>query len=86
MQNLNYYIPGVILILIALLIIALPEILVAFASAIMIFLGIGLLTLGHRLRKSELRFDQSNDYTFEDHYFGHRFARSPVFRRWFRRY
>ena len=86
MRNLNYYIPGILMISFALLIIAVPEILVAFVAAVMVLLGIGLLTLGHNMRKAEIRLKKPNASMFEDNIYGHRFVRSPIFARWYRKF
>ena len=80
--NLKYYIPGSILILIALLIVAVPEILIALAAASMIMLGIGALYLGHLLRKSEREWDVFNRKAFGEDLCGWRVMRIPGFRRW----
>jgi flagellar biosynthesis component FlhA len=56
MRNLRYYFPGSILILIAIMIVAVPEILVAFVAALIIMVGIGALYTGHMMRKSEIEF------------------------------
>ncbi len=58
MNKIKYYLPGTILILTALLILVLPQILVAFAAAFIILAGIGALKLGHRIRKEETRLEQ----------------------------
>ena len=86
MRELKYYMPGILMIAIALLVVAVPEILVAFVTAAMIMIGIGLLLLGHRIRKAEIRLDKTDDPFYENNFFGHRFARSPVFTRWRRRF
>ena len=54
MRNIKYYIPGSILILIAIVIIAVPEILVAFLAASIIMAGVGALYIGHTIRKSKI--------------------------------
>jgi len=77
MKNIRYYMPGGLLILLALLILAVPEILVAFISASVIFLGIGALYLGHIVRKSENEYDS----IFNDTYFKSPFHR--VYYSWF---
>jgi VIT1/CCC1 family predicted Fe2+/Mn2+ transporter len=64
--NLKYYLPGSILILIALLIVAVPEILIALAAASMIMLGICGLYIGHLARKSEKEWDMFNGRFFGD--------------------
>jgi hypothetical protein len=56
MRNLKYYLPGSILILIAITVVAVPEILVAFVAASIIMAGVGALYVGHMIRKSETEF------------------------------
>lgn len=77
-ESIKYYFPGAILIGIALLIAAVPEILLAILVALIIMAGIGALYIGHMIRKSETAY-RGNDY--DD---GSRFAWRPVFRRWYR--
>ena len=48
MQNFRYYLPGTIMILVALLIMAVPEILIAFVASLVIMAGIGALYLTFR--------------------------------------
>jgi general stress protein CsbA len=54
MQQFKYYIPGVSLILMAVLIIAVPEILVVMISVFIMTMGVFMLYIGHVLRKSEI--------------------------------
>jgi hypothetical protein len=54
MRHIKYYIPGVTLILMAGLIIAVPEILVAMISGFIIMTGFLVCYIGHGLRKSEI--------------------------------
>jgi len=56
MGNLKYYTPGILLILIAIMIVAFPEILVALVAAAIIMAGVGALAVGHMIRKSEMGF------------------------------
>jgi len=84
MRNLKYYLPGSILILMAILIVAVPEILIAFAAASMIMLGAGGLYIGHVARKSEKDWNMFEERFFGDDIYGWRVARAPVFRRWYR--
>ncbi len=51
MKNFKYYLPGTLLISLAFLVIALPEILVAFVAAFIIMAGIGMLFMGHQMKK-----------------------------------
>ena len=84
MGKLKYYLPGSILILMALLIVAVPEILIALAAAFMIMLGVGGLYLGHMARKSEKGWNVSDGSFFGDDICGWRVVRAPIFRRWYR--
>ena len=81
MRSLKYYLPGSILILMALLIVAVPEILIALAAASMIMLGVGVLYLGHLLRKSEQERDVLDG---SDDIYGWNFVKSPWVRWWYR--
>jgi len=54
MQHIKYYLPGVMLILMAGLIIVVPEILVAIISVFIMTTGILVLYIGHGMRKSEI--------------------------------
>jgi hypothetical protein len=77
--NLKYYLPGSILIFIALLIVAVPEILIALAAASMILLGTGALYIGHLARKSEQEWDVLNSSLFGDDLRGWRVLRNTGF-------
>ncbi len=52
MMKINYYMPGAILILLAFVLLVVPEILVALAAASITVFGIGALYVGHRISKS----------------------------------
>jgi len=82
MNTIRYYLPGIILILIAILIIAVPEILIAFIASIIILAGIGALYVGHKIRKSEIELRNAGDWFSNEDFFGRRFVRRPVFRNW----
>ena len=84
MRNIKYYIPGSILILIAIIVVAVPKILVAFVAASIIMVGIGALYVGHMIRKSEIEFGNIDEWFSHDDRCGWRFVRRPVFRRWYR--
>ena len=86
MENLKYYVPGSILILIAIMIVAVPEILVAFLAALIIMAGIGALYIGHMIRKSDIEFRNTDGWILDDDFYGRRFVSAPVFRRWFREF
>ena len=82
MNNIRYYLPGIILILIAVVIVAMPEILVAFLASIIIMVGIGALYIGHKIRKSEIEFRNNGEWFSGESFFGNRFIRRPIFRDW----
>jgi len=82
MRNVRYYIPGSIMIFIAILVLAAPEILIAFIASVIIMMGVGALYLGHMIKKSEMDF-RDFDERAEDNSFDSRcFFRSPEFKRW----
>ena len=81
MRNFRYYMPGVTLILIAVLIVAVPEILVVFVASLIVMAGIGALYVGHMVRKSRIEFDSFDRTFFDDGWNTWRYARRPVFRR-----
>jgi len=64
MWKLKYYFPGSILILIAILIVAVPEIIVGFVAASIIMVGIGMLYIGHMIRKSEIELRNFDGWFF----------------------
>lgn len=82
MDTFRSYLPGIILILVAILIVAVPEILAAFAASIIMMAGIGALYLGHRIRKSEIQYRDTGEWFSDEDFFGRRFAGRPVFRDW----
>jgi len=84
MRNIKYYIPGSVLILIAIMVVAVPKILVAFVAASIIMAGIGALYVGHMIRKSEIEFRNIGEWFSDDDRYSWQFARRPVFRRWYR--
>ena len=76
--------PGIILILIAVIVVAVPEILVAFVASIIIMAGIVALYIGHKIRKTEIGSRDMDDWFSGEDFFGHRFVRKPLFRNWYR--
>ena len=84
MGTIRYYLPGIILILIAIIIVAVPEILIAFVASIIIMTGIGALYIGHKIRKSEIECRTTDDLPSDEDFFGRKFARKPIFRDWHR--
>lgn len=61
MQHIKFYLPGISLILIAFLIIAVPEILIAMISLLFMSMGIFVICIGHSLRKSEIELKRMNE-------------------------
>ena len=86
MRNFRYYIPGTLLILMAILIVAVPEILVAFVAASIIMVGIGALIIGHTIRKSQIEFRTVDRWFSDEGLYDWRCIRAPVFRKWYRRF
>ena len=80
MRNLRYYVPGIMLILTAVVIVAVPEILVAFIAALIITAGIAALYIGHKVRKSEIEPGNFDYRSLDDHFFDLSFTRNPIFR------
>ena len=67
MRSLKYYLPGILLILGAFVIVAFPEILVAMVAATIIFAGLGALYLGH-MAKIYHTSDQNFSRWHSDYY------------------
>ena len=83
MRSLRYYLPGIILILLAIMIVAVPEILIGFIAASIILTGIGALYIGHKIRRSEFEFKTNDEWFLESDSCGWWPRRAPIFRRWF---
>ena len=81
MDTVRYYLPGITFILIGIMILAVPEIFIAFIGITIVIGGIIALHIGHKIRESgtELRNHLDNWFSDED-YFGSRYVRIPVFR------
>ncbi len=58
MTLLRFYLPGIVLILTAALILAVPEILVVMLSALIMIAGCMALVVGHNIRKSEIKLNK----------------------------
>ena len=86
MRDLKYYVPGTLLIAMALLILAVPEILIALVSASIITLGIVVLYIGHLVRKSNAQFETADFWARHHAPSGWQFAEEPISERWRRRY
>ena len=83
MRSLRYYLPGIILILLAIMIVAVPEILIGFIAASIILTGIGALYIGHKIRRSEFEFKTTDEWFLDSDSCGWWPRRAPIFRRWF---
>jgi len=82
MKAVRFYMPGVLLILAALIIVMVPEVLVAFIAALFAMAGIGALRVGHIIRKSTAGNTDFNGWYGERDFSGRQFARVPVSIRW----
>jgi hypothetical protein len=58
MTLLRFYVPGIVLILMAVLILIIPEILVAMVSALIMITGCMALAAGHSFRTSEIKLNK----------------------------
>jgi hypothetical protein len=86
MKSLNYYLPGALLVLLAIVIIAAPEILIALAASLLFMAGMGALLIGHRLRRNQLRFTHTRHWRPDDGRRHRPAAAEPIFRFWFREF
>ena len=82
MRNLTYYIPGIALIAAAVLIVAVPEILVALVASLVLMSGVAALYIGHWVRQSRGGSDRIDRWFFEDHFGGNRYRRRPFAGLW----
>jgi len=81
MRGFRYYLPGALLVLLGALVLAVPEILVAFVSAALAVTGFGVLVLGHRMRKAEKEWRQWENPGFDERSFGPTFFSRQTY--WF---
>ncbi len=84
MRDIKYYLPGTILIVMAIMIMAVPEILVALVAVFIVMAGIGALYLGHILRRSGMESRGLEELRFDDVTNTWGFTRIPEYKRWFR--
>lgn len=80
MRDLKYYVPGITLIAIAVIIVAFPEILIAMIAATIIFAGVIALYIGHKVRKGFDEFSYVNGSAFDKF-----LIEQPILRRWYYR-
>ena len=86
MRNLKYYLPGSLLILIAIIIAAVPEIHIAVLAAFIIMVGIGALKIGHMIRKSEIENRDFDSRFVVDNPTEVWLKRAPIATRWYRKF
>ncbi|MDY6972088.1 MAG: hypothetical protein SV775_07145 [Thermodesulfobacteriota bacterium] len=82
MRNMKYYVPGSLLILIAVMIIAVPELFLALAAVSILMAGVGVLYIGHIIRRSETELINIHQWPFDDHSCRSQITRVPIFKRW----
>ena len=78
MNTVKYYLPGILLIALAIMVMAVPEILVGLVASRIAVLGISALHIGHRIRKypvnlAYLVYDERYDNNPSFRVAGHRF-------------
>ncbi len=69
LRKLGYYAPGSVLILLGILIVAVPELLVALVAATLITIGIGVLYAAHQVRKLHEEFGKLDEAFFSDGFY-----------------
>lgn len=84
MSRMTYYFPGAILIFLAILIVAFPEILVAIIAAAILLTGLGVLYAGHVMSKSKPEFNQKDDCSGDDAFVRRDVGWRPIYKRWHR--
>ena len=81
MKDIRYYFPGMSLLVVAVIIVAFPQILIALIGATIICAGLVVLYIGHMLRKGFDEVGYSHG-SFLDEFL----VAQPVFRRWYNRF
>lgn len=81
MKNMNFYIPGILLILTGIMIVAVPEILIAFIAASAIIAGVSVLYVGHLIRKFEIKSGNFENNFYDDGLYNLRFEKGLFFRK-----
>ena len=81
MNELKYYIPGAALILLAFIIPAVPEILIAVMAAMILFAGVVVCYVGHLIRKTEMSYRENAKVWFGNDGFTRQCFRRPVYGR-----
>ena len=80
MTDIKYYLPGMSLIAIAVIIVAFPEILIAMIAATIICAGGIALYIGHKMRTGFDELEYMNGSTFDKY-----LINQPLFRKWYSR-
>ena len=80
MNSAKYYLPGALLIALAVTVTVVPEILVGLVAAFIAVLGISALHVGHRLRKNTVHTAYQ---VYDDRYVNSPFFRATGHRFWF---
>ncbi len=86
MKKLTYYLPGSIIILLGILIVAIPEILIAIVASTIIMLGIVSLYVGHIKLNSDRRFNYFDWRLWVDYDDTEDFFNTRYLRRWFSKF
>lgn len=84
-NNSRYYLPGILMIAISLLIIAVPEVLAVLVASLLCMIGIISLYFGHMLRKQKIKTVWVEAPDSDADFFNMRFECIPVhqyYRRW----
>ncbi len=76
-NNSRYYLPGILMIAISLLIIAVPEVLAVLVASLLCMFGIISLYFGHMLRQQKIKTVWVEDPDSGDDFFNIRFERIP---------
>ena len=81
MRDVKYYVPGTLLIALATIILAVPQILIAFVCSFIIMAGIVGLCIGHLIRQSNVRLEFAVPWMRNNAPYGWQFVREPVYKR-----
>ena len=84
LRKMGYYAPGSALILLGILIVVVPELLVALVAATLITVGIGILYAAHQVRKLHETFGRVDETFFDGGFYDPllHFERAFFSRRW----
>lgn len=85
MRYMRYYLPGSIMMLMAILIAVVPEILVALIAASLFMAASGVLYIGHMNRKSGTGVRDMDEWFLHNDSYDRRLARIPLAKIWYRR-